>query len=527
MTAFALRPYQQAGLDAITAAFIRGVLRQCLVWPTGAGKTILFAILIALRGGRALVLVHRDELVQQTLDKLHLIAPDVCVGVVKAERNEVDAQIVVASVQTLSRTRRLEQLPTGFTTVVVDEAHHAVAPTYRTVIDCTTNGGPLLLGVTATPDRLDKLGLQYCFDEIVHFVGLLELMQQGYLSDIRALQITLDVDFDHITRRGGDLAEGELAEALEEANAPEHIAAAYVEHARERSGVVFVPTVALAYETADALNAQGIRSEALDGTTPMDERRAILGRLSDGTTRVVANCMVLTEGFDEPRIDCIVVGRPTQSRALYQQQIGRGLRPYPGKTECLVLDMVGNSRRHELVTAASLFGLDPDDVAESGVLEAEETAQQRKRENDERVAALGELVAHEVDLFDRRNMIWTPAGQAHVLALGEDGFVGIEPQGDGAWRVLVHDGKSWGTRLRQTHQGLPQSYALGIAEEMARQHVPRVLRDPHAVWRTQSPSPGQLAFYARRGWPMPTTKGEASERMTKYFAEQAWRRARR
>jgi superfamily II DNA or RNA helicase len=525
-TGLTLRPYQRAGLAAIEAAFIRGVLRQCLVWPTGAGKTILFALLIALRGGRALILVHRDELVQQTLDKLHLIAPHVRVGVVKAERNELGADVLIASVQTLTREARLQQVDATFTTIVVDEAHHAVAPTYLRVIGHTMgSGAPLLLGVTATPDRLDRIGLQHVFQEIVHKIGLLELMQQGYLVDIRALRIALRIDFDRITRRGGDLAEGELADALTDADAPEHIAAAYAEHARDRTGVVFVPTVALAHETAEAINAEGITCEALDGTTPIDERRAILRRLSDGTTQVVANCMVLTEGFDEPRVDCIVVGRPTASRPLYQQQIGRGLRPYPGKSDCLVIDLVGNSERHELVTAASLFGLDPKGVALQGVLEAKRAAQRREQE---RTAAIdGDLLVHEVDLFDRRDLIWTPSGPAHVLSLGEDGYVGIEPLRDGTWCVMVHDGKDWGARLERTHHGLSLNYAMGVAEDMARRHVPRVLRDPTARWRTQTPSDGQLAFFAKRGWDPPNTKGEASERMSHWFAAQAWRRARR
>lgn len=529
-TTFALRPYQHAGLEAIEGALARNIRRQCLVWPTGAGKTILFAVAIARRGGRALVLVHRDELVQQTLDKLRLVAPDLQVGVVKAARNEVDAQVVVASVQTLSRESRLQQLICAFSTVVVDEAHHAVAETYRRVIEYTTGSRvPLLLGVTATPDRLDRLGLEHVFDEIVHQVGLLELMRQGYLVDIRALRVVLRVDFDRISRRHGDLADGELADALENANAPEHIAEAYADHARDRSGVVFVPSVALAYETAEALNAHDIVAEALDGTTPIDDRRAILRRLSDGTTQVVTNCMVLTEGFDEPRVECIVVGRSTASRGLYQQQIGRGLRPYPGKADCLVIDLVGNSDRHELVTAASLFGLDPDEVAAKGVLLAEEDARPLGGVSAAGavVTLSGRLEAHAVDLFDRRDLVWTPAGLAHVLSLGDDGFVGLEPDKDGMWRVMAHDGTDWGGRLRQTHQGLTLSYAMGVAEEMARQHVPQVLRDRGAKWRAQNPSAGQLNFYSRRGWPMPATKGEASDRMTRYFAAQAWRRARR
>jgi superfamily II DNA or RNA helicase len=522
-----LRDYQRAGLVAIEAAFGRGVTRQCLVWPTGAGKTILFVVLIVRRGGRALVLVHRDELVQQTIDKFRLVAPDLHVGVVKAERNELDADVVVASVQTLSREKRLRQLMATFTTVVVDEAHHAPAETYRRVIERTTTlASPLLLGVTATPDRLDKLGLEHVFQEIVHQVGLLELMQQGYLVDIKALQISLRLNLDAVSYRGGDFADGELGEAMSDANAPEQVAEAYAEHAAERIGVVFVPTVRLAYETAAALNAQGITSEALDGTTPLDDRRAILTRLASASTRVVVNCAVLTEGFDSPRVDCIGVARPTASRALYLQQVGRGLRPYFGKSNCLVLDFVGNSSRHELVTAASLFGLDPDEVASKGVLDAEQDAEAARQARLD-LRPSGELVAHEVDLFDRRDLIWSPAGPAHVLSLGDDGFVGIEPQPDGTWRVMLHDGQDWGVRLRQTHQDLSLSYAMGIAEEMARQRVPRVLRDPRAAWREASPSDGQIAFYRRRGWPTPRTKGEASDRMSHWFAKQAWTRARR
>jgi superfamily II DNA or RNA helicase len=525
-----LRPYQHAGLAAIEAALERGVTRQCLVWPTGAGKTIVFAVAIARRGGRALVLVHRDELVQQTIDKFHLIAPDLRVGVVKAERNELDADVVVASVQTVSREARLRQLFATFDTVVVDEAHHAVAETYQRIIDhLTADTAPLLLGVTATPDRLDKLGLQYVFDEIVHQVGLLELMHDGYLTDVRALRIRLSVDLSHVTRRNGDLAEGELAEVLSRANAPRHVANAYLEHARDRSGVVFTPSVALAHETATALSEAGISAEALDGTTPIEARRAMLRRLATGQTQVLANCMVLTEGFDEPRVACIVNARPTESRALYQQMIGRGLRPYPGKTDCLVLDLVANSTRHELVTAASLFGLDPNDVATVGVLEAEVAATANRRRRGA-VDVDGELVAETVDLLASRPLAWLQLRGTQVYALELDdrqGYVYVEPSEDGLWSVLFHPTTAWGTTLQSLHAGVAADWALGLGESYARQHSAPALLMRNLYWRSKPPSDQQASQFMRMRWPLPMTRGEAKDYASRHYAEQAWRRARR
>lgn len=527
-SAFALRDFQQAASQAVLDEWAKRTRRVLITLPTGTGKTLVAAHLIAQRPGRSLTVVHRDELISQTLDKLRLVGGfgDFDLGVVKADRDDVDARHVVASIQTLQHRRRLERLGDGFTTVWVDEAHHSVAGSDLQVLEhlgCFDHDGPLVLGTTATPDRLDKLGLEHVFETIAYEAGLLDMIRRGYLTDLRALRITLDLDLDRVHRRGDDFVESELADALEGAGAPRHAAAAVAEHAADRKGVLFAASVKLAQETAAALRAVGIASEALDGDTPIDQRRGVLQRLRTGQTRVVANCQVLTEGFDEPSIDCIVMARPTQSRGLFQQCIGRGLRPYPGKSDCLVIDLVGNSARHHLVSVASLVGLDPGEVAEHGVVRADADDRERR----DHAARDGRLVASPVDLLGPRELVWTSIQNAHVLSLGDDGWVGIEQVDGGSWQVLQHPGRDFGARLHVLQTDLDFGYAMGLAEDLARRSVPEVLRTRDTRWRSRPPTERRAAFFARKGWALPGSDGEAADIQNHYFARLAWSRARR
>src|SRR5512145_3274255 len=358
------RPYQYEAVAALLAATARGIHRPLLVLPTGTGKTIVFALLVQRRRGRSLILAHRDELIQQAVDKLDLVDPTLPLGVVQAARDEHTAPTVVASVQTLSRRPRLTRLVPDFQTIVIDEAHHAPAPTYRRILEyCRAwhPDGPLVVGVTATPERGDHHSLRQVFDGIVYQKTLLEMMQAGYLVDLRAFQVLLQADFNALRTQQGDFVKAELETLLLAANAPAQVLAAFQTHAADRKALLFTPTVALAYAMAETFCAAG--------TTPLATRRAILHRLHTGATRVVANCAVLTEGFDEPSVDCIIIARPTQSAVLYQQMLGRGTRTYPGKTDCLVLDVVGVSTHHTLHTAATLFDCDAERLARQSVLE--------------------------------------------------------------------------------------------------------------------------------------------------------------
>ena len=512
---FDLRPYQQEAIDAIVAAEVRGIRRPLLALPTGTGKTVVFAHLIQQRGGRSLVLVHRDELIWQAAEKLQIIAPDVELGIVKAARDEVDAPCVLASVQTISRETRLARLPRGFQTVIVDEAHHGVAETYRRVLAAVGTfeaNGPLTVGVTATPMRGDHVGLNAVFQEIVYQQSVLEMILAGYLADLRGVQVGLRVDFRRLHTRAGDFIENELEDLLLEADAPEHICKAYREHALGRKALLFTPTVSMAMLMAAALRTDGVAAEMLCGETPLDARRAILQRLRSGETRVVCNCAVLTEGFDEPSVDCIILMRPTKSPTLYTQMIGRGTRLFPGKADCLVLDLVGATARHDLMSVASLAGL-PLEALETG----ESLAEAAERVEAERLDWQGKLVAKRVDLFRRRPLYWLHDGEHFVLSLGNDGWIVLSPTPE-----ALDASERWTVRHIQPQGGrtfvardLSLAYAQGLAEDRARSTGAGGLVNPHACWRHAPAShhPKMTALLATWGIPIPDgmTAGEAAD----------------
>ena len=507
------RPYQHEAVAALLAAAARGVQRPLLVLPTGTGKTIVFALLVQRCGGRALILAHRDELIQQAVDKLRLVDPTLTLGVVQAERDEHTAPIVVASVQTLSRRTRLARLVPDFQTIVIDEAHHTPAPTYRRILEyCRAwrADGPLVVGVTATPERGDHHSLRQVFDTIVYQKTLLEMMQAGYLVDLRALQVLLQADFDVLRTQQGDFVDAELATLLLAANAPAQILAAFQTHAAERKALVFTPTVALAYAMVDTFRGAGMPAEALDGTTPLATRRAILQRLHTGETRVVANCAVLTEGFDEPSVDCIIIARPTQSAPLYQQMLGRGTRTYPGKTDCLVLDVVGVSTQHTLHTAATLFGCDAGRLARQSVLELLNGPVRQDQEEDALLA--GTLRSTPVDLFARRTLSWVQTRQgAWVLSLGaQHGTLRLRPDGPDTWQVVQVRRDAEPVQLGDT---LPLPYAQGLAEDYARHLGVLRLIEAEAPWRQQPATEKQTALLRKLGMAarVGLTKGEAAD----------------
>ena len=518
------RPYQTEAVTACLEAAATGQRRVLVALPTGTGKTIIFAKLLQQRGGRSLVLAHRDELIQQAADKLRLVDDTLRIGIVKADRDETTAPTVVASVQTLARPQRLERLTPDFTTLVVDEAHHAVADTYQRILGhfgAWEPTGPLLVGVTATPERGDKQVLADVFEAIVYQKSILEMLRAGYLCDLRAVQVMVQANFSALRTTRGDWQDGDLERALLAANAPAQVLEAFQEHARDRKALCFTPTVKTAYAIAEAFQEAGIAAEALDGTTPLDERRGILQRLHTGETQVVCNCGVLTEGFDEPSIDCIIMARPTQSRVLYTQMLGRGTRTYPGKPDCLILDVVGVTTSHRLQTVATLFELSPAALKEQSLLEAIEAQEARERSSREGFATAGPLVARAVDLFARRPLAWVQTRRgAWVLGLGgEQGRLRLEMvAGHDTWRVL-HEHTDGHTEVR--HQALPLGYAQGAAEDLARALGAGRLLDPQAPWR-QTPATDKQKE-ALRKWGVAfdpaITKGEAGALLTAIFGD--------
>jgi ATP-dependent helicase IRC3 len=505
-----LRPYQREALAAIADAESRGIRRQLVSLPTGTGKTVIFAHLLQQRSERALVLAHRDELIEQAASKILTVDPAASVGICKAERNELHREIVIASVQTLSRESRLSKIDTGgFTTVIVDEAHHAAADSYRQILDhfhCFAEDGPLTVGFTATPERADEKALGEVFSNIVYRQDILTMMRAGYLCDLRAIQVSLEADFNKLHSRHGDFIDSEASDMLMAANAPAHAVTAYREHAPGRKALLFTPTIDFAHYMADAFNAQGIRAEALSGETPVEERRAILRRLKSGATRIVANCAVLTEGFDEPSIDCVIVARPTRSKPLYIQMIGRGTRIHPGKNDCLILDLVGVTTRHDLMTTASLFAVNPKPNQTIAQAAGEREAADRLHEEQE--AAQGRLISQAVDLFRRRRFNWLRAGENRfVLSIGK-GMIVLTPDENG-WTASFNSREG----MVELATGRPLDWAQGISEDYAREMNAAHLIDPQAPWRMRPATEKQLSTLKRfRIHTLPNiSAGEASD----------------
>lgn len=515
-----LRPYQEDAIDAIGASAAR---TQLVALPTGTGKTIVFSELIRRRGGTALILAHRDELLTQAAAKLATVAPELALsmGTVKGERDETAAPIVLASVQTLAHTRRLERLPRRFDTVVIDEAHHATAPSYRRILEHTSLS-PLAVGFTATPERADSDSLASVFDELVFARSLEEMIRAGYLCDLRALRIELaDLDLRRVKKSRGDFQAEDLGRAMEAAHAVEHSVAAWTEHAHHKRTIAFFPTVALAHEAAAAFRDAGYDADAVDGTTPTDRRRHILAGFSSGDIEIVCNVGVLTEGFDEPGIECVLLCTPTKSRIRYAQMVGRGTRTAPNKTDCLILDLAGVTETLGLQSVGALFGLEaepaPGETATAArdrelakAAEESEAEAQRQRLEVERTAA------REVRLFDRDSIHWLHSGERWVLGHAGDTLIVLDPQGSGAWRVLL-----MGPSLARIFaRNLDLGYAQGVAEEIIRREKAIALAHTDAPWRRKPASDGQRRYLRRLGQRPPddATKGEAADLITTAIA---------
>jgi superfamily II DNA or RNA helicase len=479
---FQLRDYQQAALDAIDASRTLHN-RVAVVLPTGSGKTVIFAHLVndwSLRNlTPVLILVHRDELVRQTVAKLRAIVPELSVGVVKAERNDVDAAVIVASVQTLSRQSRLDQLP-PVSLVIVDEAHHAVADSYLRVLrhaGCF-EGRAFAVGFTATLMRADDKGLAEVWQAVAYQRGIIEMISEGHLVDVRGLSVPVDLDLDTVKRSGGDWQAGALADELDVAMVPAAVADAYAEHAADRTGVLFAPTVESAHSFADALNAKNITAETVHGDMSTEERQLIYKRLRHGACRVVTNCAVLTEGWDEPSVSCCVVARPTSSTGLYIQMVGRVLRPFPagGKTDALVLDVTGASRRHSLADLGALLpsGTRPDD--EISLLEqfAEEQTEPARRKR-----LIEQAHLEQVDLFAGSRSMWLQTDQGVWFVPCGAGMIFLAERDDG-YLVGRHT-REYGAR-RVTQDAVPIELAMSVGEQAALDWDPTIA-SKNAAWR--------------------------------------------
>ena len=351
-----LRPYQQQAKDAIFSEWKNGIKKTLLVLPTGCGKTIVFAKVAeeCVKGGsRVLILAHRGELLDQAADKIGKSTGLGC-ATEKAEQTCIGSwfRIVVGSVQSMMREKRLNQFPNNyFNTIIIDEAHHCISESYQKVLRHFPNAE--VLGVTATPDRGDMQNLGTVFESLAYEYTLPRAIKEGYLSPIKAVTIPLKIDMSAVGVQAGDFKSGDIATALDPYL--ESIAEEMEKYCSDKKTVVFLPLVKTSQKFRDILNNHGFRAAEVNGDSK--DRAEILEAFDKDQYNVLCNSMLLTEGWDCPSVDCIVVLRPTKVRSLYCQMVGRGTRlsPETNKDHLLLLDFLWHTERHELCHPASLI----------------------------------------------------------------------------------------------------------------------------------------------------------------------------
>lgn len=397
-----LRPYQKEARESIQNEWEMGNKKTLLVLPTGCGKTIVFSKVIEDRvkkGERVLVLAHRSELLEQASDKL-AVATGLGTATEKAEQTSLGSwfRVVVGSVQTLQQEKRLSKFDKNhFDTIVVDEAHHCISDSYQRVLNYFEDAN--VLGVTATPDRGDMKNLGTYFDSLAYEYTLPAAIKEGYLSKIKALTIPLKLDLSGVSQQAGDFKASEVGSALDPYLY--QIADEMVKHCMNRKTVVFLPLIATSQKFTDILNEKGFKAAEVNGQS--EDRKEILDDFENDKYNVLCNSMLLTEGWDCPSVDCVIVLRPTKVRSLYSQMVGRGTRLFPGKDHLLLLDFLWHTERHELCRPAHLIA-DHEDVAQKMIekstemvgmeLDLEELEQEAEKDTiADREAALAEKLA--------------------------------------------------------------------------------------------------------------------------------------
>lgn len=525
-----MRPYQIEAVQAAESAIARGVRRPAEILPTGTGKTVIFAHLAKRwrerpwqrAGLRVLVLAHRTELIEQAVEKLQDVAPELSVGVVMGSRNETRADVVVASVATLrSEARCAMLLDIGL--IIVDECHHAVAESYLRIMRWYGAWGDgmqarqdvpaVAVGFTATMERGDEKALGDVWQEVVYARSIAEMVHAGYLTRPRGVRVMVDnLNLANVRRSRGDFSEGDLGRAILDSDAPEVIAKAISEHSPDNPGLIFAPTVESARIIGTAVADAGFSVGTVWGEMEAGARRAVFDDFKAGRIQWISNCMIATEGTDLPRAVTAVIARPTKSGLLYKQMAGRVLRPYPGKTEALLLDVVGVTALHGLQSEMALFGEDAAAIKEKAAraerddvdLDSEEILAPAalgltEAEIYRPAGFVGDLVSEEVDLFASSASAWLRTrGGIWFLRAGDRLIVLLPGAVAGTWNVARCDAKRPGTGTWVATGVHELSYAMAWAEADVTP-AEKMTASRERAWRKQPPSPEQKNYARRLG----------------------------
>lgn len=538
-----LRQYQVDCLDAILEARKKQVLRQLVSLPTGSGKTEIFARLPGILhkyGGKMLVLAHREELLSQAKDKISRANPGVRVEIEQAVKVAgPNAEIVVASVPSIGRqdNKRISKFnPEDYNAIICDEAHHAVAESYKNVFRYFGVGEParpFLIGFTATPKRGDGKGLEECFDQIVFHRDIKTMVKEGWLCPINGYRIRSKTDLSQVKRHMGDFAVGDLGDQVNNAPRNALVVKSFLDLTPDRRGLVFAVDVAHSHDLADLFRESGVKAGCIVGEMTKKDRANVLDTYRAGDLQVLVNCMVLTEGFDQPDIESIVLGRPTTSSLLYTQMVGRGTRPSleTGKTDLTVIDIADNCTRHSLMSLPSLFGLPPAmNLGGEDVVLTEEEVEKRGQLLQgvnldtikdvqqlkfllSKVDLLGDITTpREVQDFSKLNWLGMPDGSFRIAV--KENLISIKENILGTYDVTVN-------YTVITPKPLTLQGAFDYADYwITLNHKDATYLFRGAQWRKDGVTDKQIKVLRQFAIPHneDMTKGEASTRISKYFA---------
>lgn len=503
-----LRDYQQECVDVVLDEFRAGIYRQLAVLPTGSGKTICMAAIAEKLNKRTLLLAHRQELIDQAKDKFQLYWPQADIGICMGERNEINHQVVIGSIQSCSRPKRLERLRLeGFQVLMVDEAHHIASDSYQSVINALGfNSDPekLLLGVTATAQRSDKIGLGDTFEKITYSRSISTMIRSGYLSPIIGRKILTSFVLDKIRTQNGDFVIEDLAEIVNTAERNQFVVSKFKEYAPDRKAIAFCCDVKHSQDLANAFKSLNIEASAVWGDMDTLERKKALEAFKNGQIQVLTSCNVLCEGYDEPSVNAILMARPTRSSALYTQCVGRGLRKHPSKENCIVLDF--SDKHHTLDGVMSLSCTIPE-VAHI-VEEQPEGTERKEVDNRPKIEVLQEC-DKEFDILGCASFIWVQVRDEWSLQDDERNEIIMRPSENGYVATLYADGA---TRVIVSSP-LPLEYCSGVCEDFARRNLRVNFADPSKPWMSADapPTQSQRDYLEKQGgFKEGMTRGQAS-----------------
>jgi len=509
------------------------------VLPTGAGKTVIFTHLPKYKQDSLpmLILAHREELLIQAKEKLQRSNPSLTVEIEQAQNHAAQSDVVIASVPTLGRNNsdRISRFPRNyFRTIVIDEAHHAAAPTYRRILDYFENS--FTLGVTATPQRSDNTRLTDVFDEIVYYKTIVDLIEQGWLSRVVGYRIKTDTDISGVGTNEGDYISSQLEDAIDNPQRNNLIVASYMEICGTSKAIAFCAGVEHAHNLAASFKAANINAEVIIGTTQSEQRREILDRFSSGETLVLVNVGVLTEGFDEPSVEAIILARPTRSTLLYTQIVARGTRLFEEKEHCKVLDFADTTKGRKPLGLPSLLGLPPDfDLNGQDLVEV--ANKYKELEEFCPGEAVRVLNPEDIELAYKRIDLFMPPPPNEVVQqysrfvwaeVAENNFH-LAVDSNNSFRIFVDTLGRWTATHTFRVNSKAETKLLGHPEDMRDAFVrcdkwilkrySTNLIESDAPWRSDAPTDAQKRTLKRIGVPITAdmTKGIASQIIGKYY----------